>query len=458
MMLSSHYVRHLFAAAFAAAALASHASDLESSRVTATAPAESQFRFLPFYEQRFVSFGENYPESSFYAVRPFYSQVKDPASDTKIYDVLWPLATVHYHNGASWWRALNFYGERRYNEDGTLLDHSFYIFPIWFNGRTRDDVSYWGFFPFYGSHPHFLFMEDIHFVLWPIYMDYSVKGVRSHSVCWPFVSWKDSPRDSLGIWPFYGHARRRESDHWYTLWPLFTWASYESDRDTSGEGYSWMFWPLCGAVSREREFQALFLPPFFSYAKTDVSRRWRLPWPLVDVEIGRVRNRVSVWPLYEHITGFPFSSKTAEGEDVPLAEEHTWRIGWKLVERTRLETDRTLEKRFSFFPFYTDEDSWVKPKGSTVEKTAAEDLNLKSSYFRIWPLYASVTENGETRRRFLELNPIRHSGGTERNWAPFWTFYSNETRKDGSTRHTLFWGIIKFTTGECADCGICVEE
>ena len=458
MALSGH-LRRVFAAAIAAAALVACGADVEASRVTTTAPAVSQFRFLPFYEQRFASFGDVYPESSFYAVRPFYSQVVDPASDTKIYDVLWPLATVHYHNNASWWRALNFYGDRRYNEDGSLLDYSFYIFPFWFNGRTRDDLSYWGLFPFYGSHPHILFMDDIHFVLWPIYTDYSIKGVRTRSVLWPFVSWTESPRDSLGIWPFYGHSRKRESDHWYVLWPLVTWASYESDRDTSGAGFSWMTWPLYGAVKREREFQVLFLPPFFSYAETDITRRWRLPWPLVDIELGRVRNRVSIWPLYEHISGFPFSSKS-EGEPIPPAEEHTWRIGWKLVERTRLETDTTLEKRFSLFPFYTDEDLWVKPKEEDVGKGAekaqdgepaessAHAMNLKSSYFRIWPFYASATENGETRRRFLELNPIRHSGGTERNWAPFWTFYTNETRKDGSTRHTLFWGLIKFTTGE----------
>jgi len=463
-MSSAGDIKRILAVTIASAALAANAFEHEASRVTTTHPAESQFRFLPLYEQRFASFGDNFPESSFYAVRPFYSQVRDPASDTEIYDVLWPLATVHCHNRASWWRALNFYGDRRRGEDGSLIDYSFCIFPVWYNGRTRDDESYWGLFPFYGTHPHLLFMDDIHFAVWPIYMDYSVNGVRSHAVLWPFISWKDEPREALGIWPFYGYSHKRESDHKYVLWPLFTWASYESDRDTSGAGYSWMFWPLVGCVSRERESQALFLPPFFSYAETDIAMRWRLPWPLVDVEVGRQRNRVSVWPLWEQISGFPYSSKTGEnGATLPPAEEHTWRIGWKLVERTRLETDRTLEKRFSLFPFYTDEDSWVKAGASTkasdaeaeaVAQGSAHEPSLKSSYFRIWPFYASATENGETRRRFLELNPIRHSGGTERNWAPFWTFYTNETRKDGSTRHTLFWGIIKFTTGEpeCCEC------
>ena len=46
------------------------------------------------------------------------------------------------------------------------------------------------------------------------------------------------------------------------MWPVATWATYRDDRDTAGEGYSWMLWPLYGQVRRERESQDLFLPPF----------------------------------------------------------------------------------------------------------------------------------------------------------------------------------------------------
>ena len=428
-------MKRIWFAAMALVACGAFGSDVEAARTVSDAPATGRFRFLPFYEQRFVD------DASFYAVRPFYSQVRDPLSDTRVYDVLWPLATSHSHDGASWWRALNLYGDRRFDADDNTLSYSFSFFPLWFNGRTREGESYWGLFPFYGHHPHFALMDDVTFVLWPFYMDYSVKGVRSHVVLWPFISWKDEPRQSVGVWPFYGRAHLRESDHSYCLWPFFTWASYAEDRDTSGAGSSWMAFPFYGRVNRARERQHLVLPPFFSYAETDVMRRWRLPWPLVDVEVGRSRDRVSVWPLYERINGYPFSAK---GAAKPAPEEHTWRLGWKLVERTRLETDRTLEKRFSLFPFYTDEDLWTKNGGadSALSETPV------ASYFRLWPFYASATENGVTRRRVLELSPIRHSGGTERNWSPFWTFYSNETGADGATRHTLLWGLIKFTTGD----------
>ena len=52
----------------------------------------------------------------------------------------------------------------------------------------------------------------------------------------------------FALWPLLSHARRRAADHWYALWPLATWACYDEDRDTSGAGYSWMFWPCYGTA------------------------------------------------------------------------------------------------------------------------------------------------------------------------------------------------------------------
>jgi hypothetical protein len=42
----------------------------------------------------------------------------------------------------------------------------------------------------------------------------------------------------------------------------------------------------------------------------------------------------------------------------------------------------------------------------------------------------------------LEFNLIRHSGGIERNWAPFWTLYERIER-DGEIRHDALWGLLQ---------------
>ena len=403
-----------------------HAADIEAEKARIGGRTESNWNFGPFFQYRRAAPGP----SSFWAVRPFYSQVGAPASDTFACDVLWPLGTYHDHNNADWWRVLIAYGDAR-KDDPTW---SFNVFPFWFSGCDRKDDGYWGFFPFYGHHPHFFFMDDWDFILWPIWQAYSVKNVRSRAVLWPFVTWRDDPRAGVGVWPFWGTTRQRESDHGYCLWPVATWAGYDADRDTSGAGWSWMFWPIYGQIRRERESQDLLLPPFFSYARTDSATRWRVPWPLVEVLHSSVRDRISVWPLWEWVRSYPYASGK---ERKP--EERTWRIGWQLVESSHLESDRTSEDRFNFFPFWTSESRYAKGKDGTLKET--------SSYMRVWPFWSCETKGGRSHHRVLELMPIRHTEGIDRNWSPFWTFWESRDRKDGRTRHSIFWSFITWHTG-----------
>jgi len=195
------------------ASLSVLAADVEAQRVRTGGRGRSHWHLGPFFEYRRSEPGP----ASWWAVRPLFSQVKDPATDTSVFDFLWPLCTYHSHRNADWWRALVAYGDSR-EDDPTW---SFNIFPLWFSGCDRKDDGYWGLFPIYGNHPHFLFMDDWEFILWPVWQTYEVKGVRSRAVLWPLVTWRDDPRSGTGVWPFYGNATRRESEHSYLLWPLY---------------------------------------------------------------------------------------------------------------------------------------------------------------------------------------------------------------------------------------------
>lgn len=386
----------------------------------------------PFFEYRRAE----PDDAAFWAVRPFYSRVRDPATRTAVDDGLWPLFTSHRHAGAAWWSACAFFFGDARADDGSW---SFDVFPFWFCGADRRGEGYWGLFPLYGRHPHLLLMDDWTFALWPLWHTYTVKGVRSHAALWPLVTWRDAPRAGVGVWPLYGRARLRESTHRYALWPLVTWATYDEDRDTSGAGHSWWALPFYGEVRRARERQTLVLPPFFSYAETDQARRWRLPWPLLDVETSAVRDRISVWPFWEQVRGYAYDGpRAAAAKGRGKVEERTWRVGWKLVENTELTTDRTRERRLNVFPFLTWERRWTKPAPAGAPPV------LSSSYLRIWPFWSSETEEGRTRSRALELMPIRHSEGVERNWAPFWSLWERDERPDGRTRHSLLWNFISW--------------
>ncbi len=414
------------------------AFDTEAEKVRTSGKVISNWHAGPFFEYKKVRpypiTGKYFEDKlqTYWAFRPFYSCVYDRESKALTQDFLWPLGTSHRSYDSAWYRALIAYGD--YRDDDPSW--SFNVFPLWFCGADRSGEDYWGLFPFYGNHPHLLFMDDWSFVMWPIWQTYTVKDVRSRGVLWPFITWRDSPRDGFGIWPLYGNSTLRESDHSYALWPIVTWASYREDRDTSGEGYSWMVFPLFGSVNRAREQQTMFLPPLFSYAKTDSATRWRLPWPFVEILDSEERDRICVLPFYEAVDGYSYYDKKKRSVK---AQEHTRRYGWYLVEDSTVETDSVVETRFTVFPFWTSEKRYAKQKDGSLVET--------HSYKRIWPFWSSQTVKGKNRQRALELNPIRHSEGIERNWAPFWTFWSCEDRPSGRTKHSIFWNLATWHTG-----------
>lgn len=334
------------------------------------------------------------------ALRPFWSR------EGAATDVLWPVCTAH----RDWWRCL-FVLHGHSNPDG---GGQFDLLPLWWNGRRRaDSESYFGLFPVYGTHPNLLFMYDVEFALWPLWLKYRMPRpssggwMTSKAVLFPFFSWRDD--GSWGVWPLAGRSINRADTHYYALWPFFNWACHRKDRDTSGAGDSWMVWPFWGSVDRERERQKLFLPPFFSVAETGSGSRWRLPWPFFELERGDRRNRVSVFPFYEHIENFSFADGRTENEIT--------RYGWRLVE--------ILPDERRVFPFWVDNDD---------------------GYRRVWPFYERIPlGEGAFRSRVLSLFPVRHVPAVERNWSDYWTLYECEETPVEKV-HSLLWGLIEWRT------------
>lgn len=431
----------LTAALVLSGASALFSSDLDSFYIRKKGTSISHWHGGPFFEYRRAlpegySLGDAKSHEdkllTFWSFRPFYSRVRDIGTGNCTYDFIWPLGTYRTHAENSWWRAIIAYGDDR----GSDPSWSANVFPFWFSGADRTGKDYWGLFPIYGKHPHLLLMDDWSYVFWPIWQTFMVKGVRSKALLWPLVTWKENPRQGIGVWPFCGTAILRESQHWYAVWPIVNGARYYEDRDTSGEGFSLMVWPFYGLVDRKKEKQNMFLPPFFSYTKTDSAERWRLPWPFVEVLNSSVRNRVSVFPFYERVEGYSYRK-----ENNSNPEEKTWRILWYLLEGSVLETKTSKFERFSFFPFWTSEATWSKDiKTGEMKKTSA--------YKRLWPFWSRREKDSLGREQILELNPIRHSEGVERNWSSFWTFWECEDMIDGRVRHSLFWSLFDWYSNE----------
>lgn len=382
----------------------------------------SRFRFGPFFEYRATRDG-----GTFWAVRPFYSRVTDPVPDTQVTDVVWPLGTFHRDREQAWWRLLLAYGG---NNDVTRDDSAWKaaLFPFWFQGRSRQGEDYWAFFPLYGHLPHVLLMDDIDFFLFPIYLNYEVNRVERDYYLWPvFSRMGDEPGVTrTGVFPLYGRTKRREVEHLYAFWPFWTSAVYENERNP---GSSWMLFPVCGGVDRAKEQQWLALPPFFSHATTDVSERWRMPWPFVETVTTPTARKRSFWPLYGDLAG---------------KDEQRWYAVWPLIEHFSLTTRGRRTERSRFFPFYA---------GQTVYEKDKEGLERETErYTRVWPFYARETSPEGSRLRALEFSLIRYSGGIERNWAPFWTLYER-TGREGEVVHDALWGLLKYRTATVREGG-----
>ena len=388
----------------------------------AAAPDEvvSRFRIGPLFEYRATREG-----ATFWALRPFYSRVSDPVSDTRVDDVVWPIGTFHRLHEQLWWRMALAYGtDLDVNRDDAAWSAA--LFPIYCQGRTRQGEDYWALFPIYGHVPHMLLMDDIHFVLFPLTLDYRVNGVERDYYLWPIFSHTgNEPGVSrTGVWPLYGETQRKEESHTYCFWPFWTSAVYSGENNP---GKSWMLFPLCGSVDREKEHQWMALPPFFSHAVTDSAERWRLPWPFVETVSSKTVQKRSFWPLYG---------------DVGSDDEKRWYAAWPLIESFTLTAGKRRTERSRFFPFYVGE--------TVYERDAAGAERVRETYTRFWPFYARESDDSGSRLRALELSLIRFSGGIERNWAPFWTFYER-TEQGHAVTHDALWGLIQVHTA--ADAG-----
>jgi hypothetical protein len=373
----------------------------------------SRFRIGPLFEYRATRDG-----GVFWALRPLVSHLSDPATDTAVTDLAWPLGTRHRLHEEAWWRFGLAYGS---DSDVTRDDSAWKaaLFPLYFQGRSRAGEDYWALFPLYGHLPHVLFMEDIDFALFPLYLNYEINRVGREYYLWPVFSRTEGAAGAkqAGVFPLYGRTRRGDAEHLYAFWPFWTSAVYDGPRNA---GTSWMLFPVAAHVDRAREQQWMWLPPFFSHARTDSAERWRLPWPLYESEVSKDSTRRSVWPLYGSLES---------------GDERRWYAAWPLIQSFTLTTPGRRTERSRFFPFYLSQQIYRRDAGGG-ERLAEE-------YTRCWPLYARESDERGTRVRALELMPIRFSGGIERNWSAFWTLYEREEAA-GEVSHDALWGLLKY--------------
>lgn len=385
-------------------------------------PGSFRFRLGPFLE-----WGSRDGAVSRVAVRPFFAWERSVLNHRdRDMEVVWPLThfawrSEGYHNRIvlAFWNRVDVTGQRS-------RDYSLAIPPIWAHGRD-EGKNYWGLFPIWGRLPRFFLTEDFRWGLFPLWLSYRTGGsrsVRRDYILWPLFSLKHDPSESRwALWPLYGTKQEPDFDSRFILWPFWNDQTFHAKNH---RGTAWMLWPIMERINADTEQGYGLIPPLFRWSwTTDGAWLLRCPWPLFE----RYRDpRESTWKSWR------FWGMTHRGS------RDGWWCLYPIMLSQRQRTENVYNRVFRVWPFYVDEES----HGYDIHGRS----RLRTSHFRIWPFFAvDYDEQAGMRYRSLVLFPIRDVPAVERNWAPFWTFYSATQRPDSNeVLHELFWGLIWWRT------------
>ncbi|MDO5462517.1 MAG: hypothetical protein Q4F99_03415 [bacterium] len=390
---------------------------------TPNAEGEAHFRVGPFFEWR--SEGGT---TSRVALRPFFAWEDDPrdASNDVNLDVLWPVSHSSWRGSSFQSRFLIALWHEKNGVGEEADDYFFTLPPVWTQGRQRGE-NYMACFPVAGTLPKCFMLEDVRWVLFPLWFHFRTGGARSTPrdyIVWPFFSLKyDDDETRWGLWPLYGTKWEPGVHSRYVLWPFWNDATYDSE---TTQGSAFMLWPLMESVSTNRETTFGVLPPFFrTTTLTNGTLNVRCPWPLFEHYSDR---NESTWRSWR------FWGVTQRGS------RGAWWVLYPILRHTDQETASQYISNTQFWPFYTND--YVYEYDNDGKET------LTSSYFRLWPFYSSKYHVDEgLRQRSLELLPMRDAAPVERNLTPFWTFYqATHQPGDKEVLHELFWGLIWWYT------------
>ena len=265
-----------------------------------------RFWLFPIYfQQRSTDTNDNYT-----AFFPIYGGLKNmlfrdeisfvmfPAySQTRLRDVVnnnyfYPFVNTRHGNGMHGWQFWPFYGTE--HKDVTLVtntwgvetsgghDQSFILWPIHIsqnNGIGTDNPEKIRLnLPFYGSlrSPQ----RDWTAVLWPFFnwIDDREKKYRERELPWPFIVFAHGPgKNAVRVFPFYNHAYNdTQVDNFYA-WPIYKYNAIHSP-------------PLEWRRTRIA---------FFLYQNTFEK----------NIETGKFKRRVDLWPLCLYKRDFDGSSR-----------------------------------------------------------------------------------------------------------------------------------------------------
>jgi hypothetical protein len=402
-------------------AFAEQSGEAEAPDNSSAAPADSPIRDYVVWPLMFSDETEEWRQFSFV---PFYVERTSADGLEKRVHVLWPIymyrrsgedVSIRLFPIYTYWKDYFPYQGRREH------DLHYMLFPIIFGSESPEDGKSFALFPIGGKMRNFLGRDEIGFVLFPLYLEYTKGELRQRNYLWPVLSFSEGGGYSgFRIWPLYGYFEqpgvfRRK----FVLWPIYSHQTFDLDKEQSGERT--MLFPLFAREdSATRRYRSI-LWPFFGHEENFARNfeEYSAPWPFVVITRGDV-HQTRLWPLYGY-------KRTADGE--------TWSLLWPFWRRKEyaiVEDEHIREVRLNPIIYY-----------ETITDESGEILKHRE---RVWPLWRyRQNEDGSTRFRMLSLFWFDDERGFERQYSPLWTIYDRSEQPDGDSQTRVLWGLIRHT-------------
>jgi hypothetical protein len=385
----------------------------------------------------------------FFAVRPFYCKVSDPAKDRSVANVLWPFGMIKELKGERDWI---FFPSLGHNFD--LQDNSsrsrWSLFPILFGGRDALGRKYFSIFPLGGTLHEFFGADRIIFALFPLFSYTEHDDNRIWRILWPiFVYGKGDDEFKFRVFPFYGvSVNDKRWKKRFVMWPFWSSVKYLYP-DQKGGGF--ILFPLFGKIDVGDYYSRMLFPPFFKWeVGSHGHRALNCPWPFIRYKTGDIK-MLYLWPLW--------------GRKNTLGIDRQWFALWPLISGKKTLRPEYVLRNFRALPFVFYESKTQRSTAgaparhgpsallSAFGADAAErgqkaaeasiEGDVTSRYFKIWPLVSYWRDGNVTRLRALALWPAKYTPAVERCWAPLWSIFV--WRRHGQdVDGEILWGMLRW--------------
>lgn len=372
---------------------------------------------------------------------PFYSHYSDTNVASFEDDFLYPLLTYEAYGRESRWQLLQLLSFAGGGQPDGGDAKRFTVYPLYFQQRSADsNLDYTAVVPFYGHIKNRLLLNDVYFVMFPLYSETRKKDVVTDNYVYPIV-----------------HLRQGDHLQGWQVWPLVGREHKDITSDTNGFGdvavnpghdYFFALWPFyynnatgLGADNPEKSLGVIpfyvrsrspqrdstsVIWPFFTWIDNREKKyhEWQGPWPFVIFTRGEGKHTSRVWPVFSQSRDHQWESDSYLW---PLYQYHGYHTNFLELNKTRCL-------------FYLYED--------TVEKNLATGAQQRR--MDMWPFFTWHRDAaGSERLQILALlEPmLPNQRGIERNWSPLWSLWRSETNAtNGRQSRSLLWNLYRRET------------